>query len=133
MCQVMTCSLATPLDRARALIGTRFRLHGRHVEHGLDCVGLLAAAYGLSERVPIGYALRGDGAARWMAQIDVLATRRSGDPQPGDILLMQAGVAQLHLGMWSGSSLIHADASLGRVVETPDGPRWPLLGCWFVL
>ena len=29
---------------ARALVGVRFRLHGRDAVHGLDCVGLVALA-----------------------------------------------------------------------------------------
>jgi murein DD-endopeptidase / murein LD-carboxypeptidase len=132
MCPVMTCSPDTPLDRARALVGTPFRLHGRDPDHGLDCVGLVGVAFRRSDGVPIGYALRGNDQARWIAQIDALAMRRSDDPQPGDILLMRAGVVQLHLGMWSGHSLIHADATLGRVVETPGKPPWPIIGAWFV-
>lgn len=132
MCPVMTCSLATPIERARALLGVRFRLHGRDPDHGLDCVGLVASAYGLTAGVPIGYALRGNDEARWMAQIDSLATRRAGAPHPGDVMLLRAGVALLHVGLWTGNSLIHADASLGRVVETPGAPPWPVLACWFV-
>lgn len=31
-------------EAALSLVGTRFRLHGRVAETGLDCVGLVAAA-----------------------------------------------------------------------------------------
>ena len=41
----MTISYAT---RARALVGTRFRVQGRSAE-GLDCVGVVLAAYGIED------------------------------------------------------------------------------------
>jgi murein DD-endopeptidase / murein LD-carboxypeptidase len=132
MSQEMTSLPATPVDRARALIGATFRLHGRNAQHGLDCVGLLAQVFDRVDAVPIGYALRNNDEARWAAQIDALAVRRAGEPQPGDIVLMRVSAIQLHLGLWSGNSLIHADAMLGRVVETPGAPPWPIIGIWQV-
>jgi hypothetical protein len=56
--------------------------------------------------------------------------RRRHTLKPGDILLLNAGPAQLHLGIWTGAGLIHADAALRRVVETPGLPRWPILSIW---
>jgi hypothetical protein len=46
---------------AEGLVGTRFRLHGRHREHGLDCLGVLAASLreiGLPGDFPTDYAWR---------------------------------------------------------------------------
>ena len=46
---------------AESLVGTRFRLHGRDPDTGLDCVGLLAAslaAIGRAAPLPNGYRLR---------------------------------------------------------------------------
>lgn len=68
---------------------------------------------------------------RWIKELDLRGQRRPvGRYARGDILLMQAGPAQFHLGCWTGESLIHADARLRRVVELPGPPPWPLLGAW---
>jgi hypothetical protein len=48
----------------------------------------------------------------------------------GDVLVMNAGPGQLHLGLWSGTGLIHGDAGLRRVVERPGAPPWPVTGLW---
>jgi murein DD-endopeptidase / murein LD-carboxypeptidase len=118
--------------RGRTLIGKSFRLHGRDPDTGLDCVGLVALLYGRIDDVPIGYTMRGTQGVRWIMLLDQLATRRDdGLMAPGDVLLMEAGPAQYHLGVWTGDGLIHADAGLRKVVETPGPVRWPLLGVWY--
>jgi len=116
------------VTRARALIGTPFRLHGRDAA-GLDCVGLVALAWQQTQ-IATGYALRTNDPAAIEAALRVLRFRRRRKLKPGDILILNAGPAQLHLGIWTGTSLIHADAGLRRVVETPDWPRWPILSMW---
>ncbi len=75
--------------------------------------------------------MRNSEHARWIQQLDHFGSRRS-DPlaQRGDIIFAQPGPAQFHLGLWTGDSLIHADARLGRVVETPGDPAWPIIGIW---
>jgi murein DD-endopeptidase / murein LD-carboxypeptidase len=120
------------IARARALVGTRFRLHGRDPASGLDCVGLIVCACPAITRPPEGYALRG-GTAEGFAAMFIAngMTLRRGEPQPGDILLLQPSVAQFHLGVWSGESLIHADTVLRRVVETPGVLGWPLVSGWY--
>lgn len=120
-----------PVPAARALLGVPFRLHGRAPELGLDCVGLVAVAYGLSENVPTGYSLRSRDLAHWerIIRAQGFARRRAGWRR-GDLLLLCPGAAQIHLGVWTGAGLIHADAGLGRIVETPDIPRWPVLSAW---
>lgn len=143
MSPAMICSPATPADailaidpapiveRARALIGTKFRLHGRVPLHGLDCVGLIAEVFGWQARTPSGYSLRGDCAEMCTRLLDDLAMRRHGEVRAGDIMLLRAGPMQLHLGIWSGSGLIHADTSARRVVEMPGAVRWPTVAAWF--
>lgn len=119
---------------ARAAIGARFRLHGRAAESGLDCVGLVALAAragGAAGAVPSGYALRLADPALAIARLDA-ALVRVAVPAPGDLLLFQAGPAQLHLAVQSEGGIIHADALLRRVVERPGVPPWPLLGAWRV-
>ncbi len=131
MSPAMICSPATPVESARSLIGTKFRLHGHDAVNGVDCVGLIAIVFDWQAKAPAGYALRGDRVEAWIDLLDGLATRRIGALCEGDILLLQAGPMQFHLGVWSGSGLIHADASVRRVVETPGPLRWPLIASWF--
>lgn len=120
-----------PIARARALLNIRFRLHGRTPELGLDCVGLIALAYRLERPVPFGYSLRSRDLAHWERIIrDHGFVRRRADWQSGDLLVLCPGPTQIHLGVWTGSSLIHADAGLGRIVEAPGTPRWPVMSAW---
>lgn len=114
--------------RARALIGTRFRPQGRGAD-GLDCVGLVAASLGISG-VRGDYALRGGCPAMLAREIERAGLRRVAEAEAGDVLAVRAGPGQLHLGIWSGSGLIHADAGLRRVAERPAPLPWPVLACW---
>lgn len=115
--------------RARAAIGVRFRPQGRSAQTGLDCVGLVATATGIDDP-PGDYALRG-GAPERLAEALRAAGFRSCRPQrAGDVIVLRAGPEQLHLGIWTGASLIHADAGLRRIVERPGQPPWPILGIW---
>jgi murein DD-endopeptidase / murein LD-carboxypeptidase len=118
------------VERAQSLIGVPFRVHGRSPKIGLDCVGLVVAATGTRHPVPTGYTLRNADEARWRAILDQHGARRTEPPLYGDVLLLRAGPAQFHLGIWTGESLIHADARLRRVVELPGKPPWSVLGAW---
>lgn len=119
------------IANARALIGVPFRLHGRDAASGLDCVGLVAFAYTRREGIPTGYSLRGGSVESFTSMIAALGlARRRATPSAGDVLLMRAGPAQFHLGLWTGDSLIHADATLRRVVELPGPLPWPVIGAW---
>lgn len=120
------------LERARALIGVRFRLHGRDCRHGLDCVGLVALALDRVEAVPRGYGLRmsdADRARRWARSAGLVP----GTGVPGEVMLMRTAATQLHLGVATETGgLVHADAGLGRVVERPGPLPWPVLARWHV-
>ena len=122
---------------ALALVGARFRLHGRDPATGLDCVGLVAAslaAIGREARAPPRYALRNSdiGAALGLAPAAGLvgATQPT---LPGDVLLAVPGPLQHHLLIaGANGEFIHAHAGLRRVV-VPPGPlacpparRWRL-------
>lgn len=115
--------------KARALIGTRFRPQGRDPASGLDCIGLVAAAFEIAGgQIRRDYRLRGDhrgeieaGLLRWFRKVGARSRRA------GDVMLMRAGADQLHLAVISSGGFIHADARLGRVVETPGQPLWPVL------
>jgi murein DD-endopeptidase / murein LD-carboxypeptidase len=118
------------LARARALVGVPFRLHGRDAGVGVDCVGLIALAFDQLDNAPRDYALRNSLLPQWEAQLALHARRCVAPPHKSDVLVMRVAPAQLHLGIWSGASLIHADARIGRVVETPGAPPWPIQSVW---
>lgn len=127
----------SPAERAAAAalaaVGVRFRLHGRDPAFGLDCVGLAALAARAAEysgAIPADYALRNGDAARAMAMLDGAGLTRAATPAPGDILLFRSGPGQLHLAVAVTGGIVHADASLRRVVRRPGPPPWPMLGCW---
>lgn len=120
---------------AEALIGTRFRLHGRDPATGLDCVGLVAAALeaiGRPASAPSAYGLRN----RDIAAVLAFAPRAgfgeiSGPALPGDVLLVRAGPLQEHLLIAApGGRFVHAHAGLRRVVATPGPLACPILRHW---
>lgn len=119
---------------AIALVGARFRPHGRDPATGLDCVGLALLALragGFEAAVPTGYALRG-GDPNWLgAQICARGlVAGEGAAQIGELLLCASGPAQVHFAIRVETGLVHADASLRRVVLRPGAPPWPVIGRW---
>lgn len=116
---------------ARGLVGARFRLHGRDPATGLDCVGVVAAALaraGARVTVPQGYAMRTGDADRVAMLIARAGLVRVEGMAAGDVVLVRSGPGQLHLGVWTGAGLVHADAHLRRVVERPGAVGWPVVG-----
>lgn len=116
------------MTAARGAVGVRFRLHGRSAADGLDCVGLAGLAFGVE--TPRGYRLRTGDAERVARAIAAAGLAVAEDGAAGDLLLMRTGPGQLHLGVATDSGFVHADAGLGRVVERPGAPPWPVLGRW---
>lgn len=118
-------------ERARALVGTRFRPQGRGPE-GLDCVGVVIATFELDrDAFRRNYRLRGDH----REEIEAALRHHFGRvPAPeiraGDLMLMSAGNRQLHLGVRTRDGFVHAHAGIGRVVETPGPPEWPVLASY---
>ncbi|HEY0625482.1 MAG TPA: peptidoglycan endopeptidase [Allosphingosinicella sp.] len=115
--------------RARRLVGVRFRPQGRGRETGLDCVGLVAAALRV-RCVRSDYALRGGSLDELEAALRTARLTRIDVVRPGDVLVLKAGPGQLHLAVATEGGFVHAHAGLGKVVETPGAPEWPLLGIW---
>jgi murein DD-endopeptidase / murein LD-carboxypeptidase len=116
-------------DRARALVGTRFRPQGRAAETGLDCLGLIMVVFGLDHvRVRRTYRLRGDHKSELEAGLRPYF-RRIWRPQAreGDVVMAQVAADQIHLAVLTRKGFVHADARLGKVVETPGAPPWPVL------
>ncbi|MGE4429147.1 MAG: peptidoglycan endopeptidase [Sphingobium sp.] len=122
---------------ARGMIGAPFHLHGRCAASGVDCVGLVVLALEQAGNrharaaAPQGYRLRGGSVPLWEAGL-----RRAGlspvaqGQRPGDVVLVEAGVAQFHLMIGTDAGHVHAHAGLGRVVETPGPSPWPVVGRW---
>ncbi len=129
------------------LVGVRFRLHGRDVATGLDCVGLVAAAYRVAgfmpATVPDRYRLAGPAAAvaqDWLLASGLRPVRDA--VRPGDVALLDMGGvdrggargrAQLHLMLLAPDAAIHAHAGLRRVVVMPGSAPGTLLGRWRVV
>lgn len=112
-------------ERARAQLGTRFRPQGRGAQ-GLDCVGLVLATFAIPPgQVRRNYRLRGDHMRELGASL-AHHFRRVRCAAPGDVLLIKIADDQLHLGVRTDAGFVHAHAGIGRVVETPGEPPWPV-------
>lgn len=116
---------------AEALIGTRFRLHGRDPATGLDCVGLVAAALGITA-APSGYGLRNRDVTAALAFAPGAGLIESaGAIEPGDVLLVRPGTVQSHLLIAdTRGGFVHAHAGLRRVVAMPGPLPWPVERHW---
>jgi lipoprotein Spr len=134
----MTSMQDAVAQAARELIGVQFRPQGRDRLYGLDCVGVVTEALtraGHPISVRNNYSQRGgdpDAVATAMAEAG-LRCIGEGAGGAGDIVLMRTGPAQLHLGIVTAGGIVHADAGLRRVVETPGAPRWPIIGRWQIV
>jgi cell wall-associated NlpC family hydrolase len=120
---------------AAALVGSRYRRHGRDPATGLDCVGVLAAALaaiGRPARLPHDYPLRSrvrPDFAEWAGGCGLAAAR--GPARAGDVLIACPGPCQLHVIIALGrGDLVHAHAGLRRVVRMPGPLAWPVLSAW---
>lgn len=122
-------------EAALALEGTRFRLHGRHAETGLDCIGLLHAALAAIGRKPVlpnGYRLR----SRVVPALAPIAVRNgfaavTGRVTAGDVLSIGVGGCQHHMMIAiGGSGFVHAHAGIGRVALHLGALPGTLTGHW---
>ena len=120
---------------AESFAGAPFRFRGRDPRTGLDCVGVaLAALEKIGSPAPeiAPYAMR---QREFTAQLTALREAGFGPVdgaiQPGDLLLLEAGPAQVHLAVAGrAGSLIHTHAGLGRVVITPAPCPFPVQRHW---
>ena len=117
------------------LVGSRYLLHGRNPEAGIDCIGLVLAALraiGLTPREPPPYALRNRTIAPHRRIARAMGFEPASQPaKSGDIVLVAPGAAQFHLLVAArDGQFIHAHAGLRRVVMTPGPICWPIAGHW---
>jgi hypothetical protein len=105
------------------MVGAPFRPQGNDPATGLDCAGLVWAAYAAAGRRlvrPVGYPLRGWAQGRIEAALAAAGfVPVGGMPREGDVALIVYPAGQFHLGLPGPDTFIHAHAGLGRVVETP--------------
>lgn len=121
---------------ALAMVGAPFRLHGRIVERGVDCVGLVELAYrsaGHWGKAPRDYGLRSGNDGRGDGWLTRAGLRSVDEAEPGDVVLVRPGPLQLHLMIVVPGGHVHAHAGLGHVVETPGESPWPVIGHWRVI
>ena len=121
--------------RARACLGTRFRLQGRVPGLGLDCLGLVVAALADAGRVfecPRDYTLRGEGLVE-RARAGLAAAggiRVGGVWRCGDVILFEPVPGAVHLAIVAEGGVIQAHLGVGRVVEGPADPAWAVCSVW---
>lgn len=116
------------VERARALVGTRFRAQGRDPRYGLDCIGLAMLTY-RTEGGRSDYRLSGDYRRELEAGL-ARDFRRVKQARPGDLMLVRIAENQYHLAVRTDAGFVHADARRRLVVETPGEPEWPVLGIY---
>lgn len=115
------------------MVGARFRPQGINLATGLDCVGLVWAAYMVAGRRlarPTHYPMRGWSLPRVEAALRHAGFEPARDARTGDVALVACGAGQFHLGLMGAGVMVHAHAGLRRVVATPLGDdvmaRWRL-------
>lgn len=113
---------------ARALVGVPFRPQGRSVT-GMDCVGAVLATFAIPDMaVRSNYAMRGDHAEEIRSTLDRYFRRISmHQGKPGDLLHLLVSSSRHHFAIKTSDGFVHAHAGLGKVVETPGLPEWPVL------
>jgi cell wall-associated NlpC family hydrolase len=122
-------------DAAHALLGSPFRLQGRDPQTGLDCIGLILAAYeaaGVRLHAIDHYRLRGASRAVVERGLDDSGLRRAEGAAvlPGDVGLFLLPAAQLHVALLAPGQMIHADAGLRRVAWAPADRLPPPAARW---
>lgn len=125
------------IECARGLVGTRWQHMGRN-RQGLDCAGLVILAIhdALGAWVEVGdYSPWPNQAVMRKICNQTLLKTDSKQLSFGDVALLYApGLGVIHLGWYTGETLIHADNSPGvkRVVEERVNIEWVLRGAYEV-
>lgn len=110
--------------RARAQLGTRYKLGGTTPNVALDCSALV-------RHVMAAFDLPLPRTAQQQARTGVEVPRRLDALRPGDLLTFGRGSRISHVGIYVGEGrMVHASTSRRRVIETALTPRSPLVRQW---
>ena len=113
------------VSRARAQIGTRYKLGGTAPERGFDCSGLVRF-------VANAFDIKLPRTARQQATMGVAIPKDLAAMKPGDLLTFGRGSIISHIGIYVGEGrFVHASTSQHKVIETSlVGTRSPLIKQW---
>lgn len=133
----MTLSAENLARAAMDLVGAPFRLHGRDVRCGLDCVGVLSvclARCGSRADLPNGYPMRMTAPDSCLPPPEQFGFAQAMPPyRTGDVVMQRAGPAQFHIAIRvAGERWVHAHAGLRRVVLSPSLGDHPVVHHWRV-
>lgn len=111
--------------RARAQIGTRYKLGGTAPERGFDCSGLVRF-------VAKAFDITLPRTARQQAKMGVAIPKDLAAMKPGDLLTFGKGSRISHIGIYVGEGrMVHASTTSHKVIETSlVGTRSPLIKQW---
>jgi cell wall-associated NlpC family hydrolase len=114
------------IEIARSCIGTPFHHQGRKPGVGLDCIGLLVVA---GKHLPLvdceSYPTEPDGKTLmyWLVEKNRFVQV---EKRPGSLLVFayaKEGVPQ-HVGVWTGSTIIHTSYKMRKVIENRMDDFW---------
>lgn len=113
------------VSRARAQIGTRYKLGGTAPERGFDCSGLVRF-------VAKAFDIKLPRTARQQATMGQAIPKDLAAMKPGDLLTFGRGTKISHIGIYVGEGrFVHASTSQHKVIETSlVGTRSPLIKQW---
>jgi cell wall-associated NlpC family hydrolase len=107
------------IKEARKYINTPFRHQGRD-KNGLDCIGIIVVPLnniGFFKYDNVNYRRYGlGGEIIEVLQKYCYEISKYSELEAGDILMFSKGKSQ-HLAIYTGSSIIHANNSVGKVTE----------------
>lgn len=112
-------SIQSVLDKAHSLLGVPYHHQGRSDKHGLDCVGLILAAYKPLNRefdIPADYS----SVPRPKTLLTTLQKYcdEVTDMKVGDILVMVPRRQPQHVALYVGDNcIIHSYGEAGKVVK----------------
>jgi len=111
--------------RARAQIGTRYKLGGTAPERGFDCSGLVRF-------VAKAFDIALPRTARQQATMGTAIPKDLAAMKPGDLLTFGRGKTISHIGIYVGEGrFVHASTTSHKVIETSlVGTRSPLIKQW---
>lgn len=112
------------VSKARAQIGTRYRLGGTTANLALDCSGLVKVVMGALDVILPRTAQQQSKMGQEIPK-DLAALK------PGDLLTFGRGKNVSHIGIYVGEGrMVHASTSKRRVIETALTTRNPLVRQW---